>query len=249
MNALYALLAVAALIGAGLLAGSSTLTGTLLAVAVPYAACAIFLAGICARIWRWAATPVPFRIPTTCGQQKSLDWIKPATFDNPSTGMGAAVRMALEVLLFRSAVPQHPQQRGRRQGVVWREQVSLARSARVSLGAAHDLAPASAAADRACARLRAGLAAGRRLFPGWPSGGVRLRRDCHRGARVFAAAENARADGSLHFVVYRLLRALSAPRNRDFRGADAPRGSGGCRGRQAIRAWPGHLPPGIPGWL
>jgi hypothetical protein len=102
VNALYALLAVAALIGAGLLAGSSTLTGTLLAVAVPYAACAILLAGICARLWRWAATPVPFRIPTTCGQQRSLDWIKPATFDNPSTGMGAAARMALEVLLFRS---------------------------------------------------------------------------------------------------------------------------------------------------
>jgi nitrate reductase gamma subunit len=102
VNALYALLAVAALIGAGLLAGSSTLTGSLLAVSVPYAACAILLAGICARIWRWAATPVPFRIPTTCGQQKSLDWIKPATFDNPSTGMGAAARMALEVLLFRS---------------------------------------------------------------------------------------------------------------------------------------------------
>ncbi|MGA2961828.1 MAG: sulfate reduction electron transfer complex DsrMKJOP subunit DsrM [Candidatus Korobacteraceae bacterium] len=102
MNAVYALLAVAALICAGILAGTSTLTGTLLGVAVPYAACAIFLGGICARIWRWAATPVPFRIPTTCGQQKSLSWIKSATFDNPSTGIAAAVRMALEVLLFRS---------------------------------------------------------------------------------------------------------------------------------------------------
>jgi nitrate reductase gamma subunit len=102
VNAVYALLAVAALICAGSLAGTSTLTGTLLGVAVPYAACAILLGGICARIWRWAATPVPFRIPTTCGQQKSLSWIKSATFDNPSTGIAAAVRMALEVLLFRS---------------------------------------------------------------------------------------------------------------------------------------------------
>ena len=102
MNAVYALLAVAALICAGILAGASTLTGTLLGVAVPYAACAIFLVGICARMWRWAATPVPFRIPTTCGQQKSLSWIKSATLDNPSTGMGAAARMGLEVLLFRS---------------------------------------------------------------------------------------------------------------------------------------------------
>lgn len=102
MNAVYALLAVAALICAGSLAGASTFTGTLLGVAVPYAACAIFLGGICARMWRWAATPVPFRIPTTCGQQKSLSWIKSATLDNPSTGVGAAARMGLEVLLFRS---------------------------------------------------------------------------------------------------------------------------------------------------
>ena len=58
--------------------------------------------GICARVWRWAATPVPFRIPTTCGQQKSLSWIKPATLENPSTGVGAAARLALEMLLFRS---------------------------------------------------------------------------------------------------------------------------------------------------
>jgi nitrate reductase gamma subunit len=102
VNAVYALLAVAALICAGILAGASTATGALLGIAVPYAACAIFLVGICARMWRWAATPVPFRIPTTCGQQKSLGWIKAAPLDNPSTGMGAAARMVLEVLFFRS---------------------------------------------------------------------------------------------------------------------------------------------------
>jgi nitrate reductase gamma subunit len=102
VNAVYALLAVAALTCAGLLVGASTATGALLGATVSYAACAILLGGICARVWRWAVTPVPFRIPTTCGQQKSLSWIKSATFDNPSTGVGAAVRMALEVLLFRS---------------------------------------------------------------------------------------------------------------------------------------------------
>jgi nitrate reductase gamma subunit len=102
VNAVYALLAVAALICAGIAAGVSTATGAVLGIVVPYAACAIFLVGICARMWRWAATPVPFRIPTTCGQQKSLSWIKSATLDNPSTGAGAAARMALEVLLFRS---------------------------------------------------------------------------------------------------------------------------------------------------
>jgi nitrate reductase gamma subunit len=102
VNAVYALLAVAALIGAGILAGVSTATGAVLGIAVPYAACAIFLGGICARMWRWAATPVPFRIPTTCGQQKSLSWIKSATLDNPATGVAAAMRLGLEVLLFRS---------------------------------------------------------------------------------------------------------------------------------------------------
>ncbi len=71
-------------------------------VVVPYAALAIFLIGFCFRVIKWAWTPVPFRIPTTCGQQKSLPWIKPASLDNPSSGMGTVARMALEVLLFRS---------------------------------------------------------------------------------------------------------------------------------------------------
>ncbi|MGA2989916.1 MAG: sulfate reduction electron transfer complex DsrMKJOP subunit DsrM [Candidatus Korobacteraceae bacterium] len=102
MNAVYALLAVAALSCVGILVGASAEARAPVAVVVPYAACAIFLVGILARVWRWAATPVPFRIPTTCGQQKSLGWIKPATLDNPATGAAAAARMALEVLLFRS---------------------------------------------------------------------------------------------------------------------------------------------------
>ena len=46
------------------------------AIIIPYAAAIIFLAGIVYRVARWAAAPVPFRIPTTCGQQKSLPWIK-----------------------------------------------------------------------------------------------------------------------------------------------------------------------------
>jgi nitrate reductase gamma subunit len=50
----------------------------------------------------WANSPVPFRIPTTCGQQKSLPWIKAATFDCPFEKSGVFVRMLLEVVLFRS---------------------------------------------------------------------------------------------------------------------------------------------------
>ena len=45
---------------------------------------------------------VPFRIPTTCGQQKSLPWIKQNCIDNPDTASGVFIRMILEIFLFRS---------------------------------------------------------------------------------------------------------------------------------------------------
>lgn len=73
-----------------------------LCVVLPYTAVTVFLVGMCCRVLRWAWTPVPFRIPTTCGQQKTLPWIGSSSIENPSSGLGAVVRMALEVLLFRS---------------------------------------------------------------------------------------------------------------------------------------------------
>ena len=102
MKALYPLLAVLAIALFAALGGRAHAGVALLAVLVPYVAFAVFLVGICYRVARWAWTPVPFRIPTTCGQQKSLPWIKAASLDNPSTGWGAFRRMALEILLFRS---------------------------------------------------------------------------------------------------------------------------------------------------
>ncbi|MFH0933392.1 MAG: sulfate reduction electron transfer complex DsrMKJOP subunit DsrM [Nitrospirota bacterium] len=69
---------------------------------IPYAAFSIFILGIIYRVLKWAARPVPFRIPTTAGQQKSLPWIKQNKIDNPSSALGVIVRMAFEVLLFRS---------------------------------------------------------------------------------------------------------------------------------------------------
>jgi nitrate reductase gamma subunit len=69
---------------------------------VPYAAAATFVVGVVLRVIGWARSPVPFRIPTTCGQQKSLPWIRQARIENPSTTAGVMARMALEVLLFRS---------------------------------------------------------------------------------------------------------------------------------------------------
>jgi len=74
----------------------------LLLIAVPYAAAVLFLGGLTWRVWRWAATPVPFRIPTTCGQQRSLEWIRPGRLESPSTALGVTARVLLEVLLFRS---------------------------------------------------------------------------------------------------------------------------------------------------
>ena len=71
-------------------------------VVLPYLAFLTLIAGIAWRVWWWAASPVPYRIPTTCGQQRSLPWIRTAPIDNPDTGVMAAIRVAIEALLFRS---------------------------------------------------------------------------------------------------------------------------------------------------
>lgn len=102
MNLGFALLAVAilvliAVLGVGL-AGLYRVFG----VVIPYAGFAVFLAGTVYRVLKWAGAPVPFRIPTTCGQQKSLPWIKASFLESPSNPAGVIGRVALEVLLFRS---------------------------------------------------------------------------------------------------------------------------------------------------
>jgi nitrate reductase gamma subunit len=102
MNTLYSLIAVVLLVLLGALAGRGDAGRAFLAIVVPYSALAVFVAGVCYRVLRWAWTPVPFRIPTSCGQQKSLPWIRASSVDNPSTGWGVLARMSLEVLAFRS---------------------------------------------------------------------------------------------------------------------------------------------------
>ncbi len=74
----------------------------LFGIVLPYLALAIFLAGFAYRILDWARSPVPFRIPTTAGQQQTLPWIKQAKLDCPSSTGGVIGRMVLEVCLFRS---------------------------------------------------------------------------------------------------------------------------------------------------
>ncbi|WP_165171718.1 sulfate reduction electron transfer complex DsrMKJOP subunit DsrM [Adlercreutzia sp. ZJ242] len=74
----------------------------LFGVIIPYAAFALFVVGFAIRVMRWGASAVPFRITTTCGQQKSLPWVRQAKLDNPSSYAGVVGRMLLEVLFFRS---------------------------------------------------------------------------------------------------------------------------------------------------
>jgi len=79
-----------------------SVANTLFAIAIPYAALAIFIIGFIYRIILWAHSPVPFHIPTVCGQQKSLPWIKSNKTESPSTIWGIIGRIALEIFLFRS---------------------------------------------------------------------------------------------------------------------------------------------------
>lgn len=102
MNAFVSLVAVLALFLLAYLGVAVLGLHSIFGIVLPYAAILLFLGGFVYRIVKWASVPVPFRIPTTCGQQKTLPWIKSSTFDNPSSTVGVIGRMALEVLCFRS---------------------------------------------------------------------------------------------------------------------------------------------------
>jgi nitrate reductase gamma subunit len=67
-----------------------------------YAAAVSCVSGLAWRVWVWAATPEPFQIPTTSGQQRSLSGISASRVESPATVMGVVGRMCLEGLLFRS---------------------------------------------------------------------------------------------------------------------------------------------------
>ncbi|MBW1896021.1 MAG: sulfate reduction electron transfer complex DsrMKJOP subunit DsrM [Deltaproteobacteria bacterium] len=77
----------------------------LFGIVIPYLAVLIFFVGVIRKVVDWAKSPVPFRIPTTCAQQKSLPWIKygyAERLDNPVSTTGTIGRMILEVFCFRS---------------------------------------------------------------------------------------------------------------------------------------------------
>ncbi|BCO10322.1 menaquinol oxidoreductase [Desulfolithobacter dissulfuricans] len=71
-------------------------------IAVPYLAMALFLGGFCYRVVQWARSPVPFKIPTTCGQGFSLPWIKYDRLEAPVKTSEVVARMFLEITIFRS---------------------------------------------------------------------------------------------------------------------------------------------------
>ena len=74
----------------------------LFGIIIPYLAFLTFFVGLIYRVISWGRSPVPFRIPTTGGQQKTLPWIKYNRIDNPSNTLGVIGRMIFEVLTFRS---------------------------------------------------------------------------------------------------------------------------------------------------
>lgn len=102
MSILVSLIAVLLLAGIAWVGVEGLGLATVFGVVIPYAAIVLFLVGIVWRVVSWARTPVPFRITTTTGQQKSLDWIRHSPLEAPATRWQAFWRMVGEIVLFRS---------------------------------------------------------------------------------------------------------------------------------------------------
>lgn len=101
MSAVFSLVAVVVLAGIAYFGVQAELE-LFFGIVVPYIALGVFLLGVVYKILQWAKVPVPFRIPTTCGQQKSLPFIENKPLENPHNTLSVIGRMALEIFLFRS---------------------------------------------------------------------------------------------------------------------------------------------------
>jgi nitrate reductase gamma subunit len=105
-----AVISLVAVVGLALVAMIAVWVGDLrflVGVVVPGVAFVVCVAGLVGRVVRWGRSAVPFRIPTTCGQQRSLPWIRHRELDNPSGTLGVIGRVAGEALLFRSLFRNH----------------------------------------------------------------------------------------------------------------------------------------------
>ena len=103
MNARY-MLSLIAVIVLFVIAWAGTAIGleVVFGIIIPYLALLTFFVGFVYKIVDWSRSAVPFRIPTTGGQQKSLPWIKHSQLDSPANTWQVIARMALEILTFRS---------------------------------------------------------------------------------------------------------------------------------------------------
>jgi nitrate reductase gamma subunit len=101
-NYLYSLIAVLVLAFIAWFGVETAGLQALFGIVIPYLAAVIFVVGFIYKVLDWTRSVVPFRITTTCGQQKSLPWFKQAKIDNPSSTWAVIVRMVLEILCFRS---------------------------------------------------------------------------------------------------------------------------------------------------
>ncbi len=99
---IYSLMAVLALFLIAYVGTEAAGLQILFGVILPYLAIIAFLGGIIWRVMDWAGSSVPFAIPTTCGQQKTLPWIKPNAIDNPTSTGAVVLRMFFEIVFFRS---------------------------------------------------------------------------------------------------------------------------------------------------
>lgn len=102
MGVMFSLIAVVLLILLAVVSAGFAGGRYLFGVVLPYLAMATFIVGVIYRVVKWARSAVPFRIPTTCGQQKTLPWIKTDNLESPHNIWGVLGRMFLEVLFFRS---------------------------------------------------------------------------------------------------------------------------------------------------
>ncbi len=102
MKYAFSFLAVAILIGVAWLGSQIPGGQSIIGIGLPYLAMLIFLGGFVYTVVGWAKSPVPFSIQTTCGQGKSLDWVKRDKLEAPDTTSEVVARMALEIVTFRS---------------------------------------------------------------------------------------------------------------------------------------------------
>ena len=102
MGIIFSLVAVLVLVLIAYVGAGSLGLQYLFGVIIPYLALAAFILGLIYRVLKWAKSPVPFKITTTCGQQKTLPWIKQSKLESPATGWQVFGRMLLEIFFFRS---------------------------------------------------------------------------------------------------------------------------------------------------